>query len=199
MVKHVHAAIRHIRSHADGYGVEGARIGLVGISAGGQLATLSALNPMPPRPESRDAWRRCGTEVRAVAAFCPPADLVDFGGHRLDRYHLEGLDVQGLLFRRGTVGHTDAEIIARLKDLSPMYVSAGFKEHHPGASLPPLLLVHGTADSLVPAEQSHRLQAAWQAAGGTAELLLREGADHLWPDNDKELAHTSEWFVNYLL
>ena len=51
---------------------------------------------------------------------------------------------------------------------------------HPGA--PPFLLVHGTADDLVPIRQSERLADALIAAGGSVTIDLVEGASHMFPE-----------------
>jgi dipeptidyl aminopeptidase/acylaminoacyl peptidase len=51
---------------------------------------------------------------------------------------------------------------------------------HPGA--PPFLLVHGTADNLVPMRQSERLADALIAAGGSATIDLVEGGTHMFPE-----------------
>ncbi len=195
MVRHVHAAIRHARAHAKDFSIDPDRLGLAGASAGGHLATLTALTAQAGRPESRDLWRRPGTAVNAVAAFFPPTDLVDYGGAHLDRYSLEGLDVAGLLFRGGLTGRTQPEILARLEELSPFRAATGFHGQHPDAVPPPLLLFHGSADKLVPLSQSERLRDAWRSAGGDAELRVREGADHAWTDNDAELDQTAAWFA----
>ena len=48
----------------------------------------------------------------------------------------------------------------------------------PGA--PPFLLVHGTADWLVPYAQSEQLHAALTAAGVDARLVPVEGAQHIF-------------------
>ena len=39
----------------------------------------------------------------------------------------------------------------------------------------PLLMFHGTEDSVIPVEHAHRLA---RAAGASARLVLTEGADH---------------------
>ena len=198
MVRHVHAAIRHVRAHAAEFGIDPVRLGLVGASAGGHLAALAALTPQAGRPESRDAWRRPGSDVSAVAAFFPPSDLVDFWGVRLDRFQVEGMDVPGLLFRGGLSGRTEREILARLEELSPARVAARFHERHPDTVPPPLMLFHGAVDRVVPLEHSERLRDAWRSVGGRAELRVHEGADHAWTDNGAELEATAEWFEKNL-
>jgi len=52
----------------------------------------------------------------------------------------------------------------------------------PGA--PPFLLVHGTADWLVPYAQSEQLAAALGAAGVPVELVPVEGAEHIFDGHD---------------
>lgn len=47
------------------------------------------------------------------------------------------------------------------------------------AELPPILLLHGTADMTVKPFNSQRLAAAWRRAGGTAELKLYPDVDHI--------------------
>jgi dipeptidyl aminopeptidase/acylaminoacyl peptidase len=51
---------------------------------------------------------------------------------------------------------------------------------HVSAGAPPLLLLHGSADRLVPCAQSERLHTALREAGVHAELALYPGADHMW-------------------
>jgi dipeptidyl aminopeptidase/acylaminoacyl peptidase len=45
---------------------------------------------------------------------------------------------------------------------------------------PPFLLVHGTADWLVPYAQSEQLHAALTAAGVDSRLVPVEGAEHIF-------------------
>ena len=45
---------------------------------------------------------------------------------------------------------------------------------------PTVLLLHGTADDLVPAAQSVRLAEALRGAGARVELELVPGASHFW-------------------
>jgi dipeptidyl aminopeptidase/acylaminoacyl peptidase len=52
----------------------------------------------------------------------------------------------------------------------------------PGA--PPFLLVHGTADWLVPYAQSESLHAALVAAGVPSRLVPVEGAEHIFNGSD---------------
>jgi dipeptidyl aminopeptidase/acylaminoacyl peptidase len=51
---------------------------------------------------------------------------------------------------------------------------------HASAAAPPILLMHGAADDMVPPAQSIRLARALSAAGATVELELVPGATHFW-------------------
>jgi acetyl esterase/lipase len=45
---------------------------------------------------------------------------------------------------------------------------------------PPFLLLHGSADRLVPCAQSERLHRALRQAGASSGLTLYDDADHMW-------------------
>jgi len=83
-------AVRWVRAHAAEYGVDPQRVGVMGFSAGGELVSLVADNPEPPRRGKTDALDRlsarpdfqvlvypgdAGTPAQA-AGTAPPAFLV---------------------------------------------------------------------------------------------------------------------------
>jgi dienelactone hydrolase len=47
-------AVRYVRAHAAEYGVDPARIGVMGFSAGGELTSMVAFNPQTPDPHAAD-------------------------------------------------------------------------------------------------------------------------------------------------
>ena len=51
---------------------------------------------------------------------------------------------------------------------------------HASAGAPPILLMHGAVDDMVPPAQSIRLAEALGMAGATVELELVPGATHFW-------------------
>lgn len=187
MVRHVHAAIRHVKAHAGDYGVDPSRVGITGASAGGHLAALAALRPEPPHPASRHVWRQAGSAVRAAALFFPPTDFLDYGGRPFDFELAEGLRIDRLLFEDGLRNHTEAEIAAEAAHLSPA--------RHAGPGAPPFLLVHGDADPVVPVSQSRALAAALRAAGGEAEVIVKPGGLHPWPDIRVEIDRAAAWMA----
>ena len=55
---------------------------------------------------------------------------------------------------------------------------------HVHAGAPPVLLLHGDSDTLVPADQSIRLAAALRDVGAPVSLVLVPGASHFWDGAD---------------
>jgi len=128
--------------------------------------------------------------VRAVGLFFPPTDLVDFNGRVFDYPAIEGLRFDRLLFPDGVDGQTPDAIETACAALSPARRVNG--------AAPPFLVIHGDADPVVPVAQSERLVSALQAAGNTAELIVRAGGGHPWPDVEPELNRLAEWFDKHL-
>ena len=54
------------------------------------------------------------------------------------------------------------------------------RSRHVHAGAPPMLLMHGDSDRLVPPDQSIRFARALRDAGGSATLVLVPGASHFW-------------------
>ena len=190
MTHHVQAAIRNVKSNADRYGIDPRHVGLMGVSAGGHLASLAALTPKKGRSAAHDPLRRWSTEVACAAVFFPPTDLLDYHGMRFDRFRLEGLDPGRLLFREGVSGHSDAEIVEKLTALSPARIAM----HEP----PPFIIVQGRQDPIVPWEQAEKLAEALRRAGGTVNLVYHETGGHLWPDIQGEIETAAAWLAGTL-
>ena len=190
MVRHVHAAIRHIKNTAEAYGVLPDRLGLLGVSAGGHLAALAALAPRKGSPAAHDPLRRWNTDVAAAAVFFPPTDLIDYDGMRFDRFQIDEIELASLLFHGGTGGKNEDEIVQRLTELSPARM--------PLQTPPPFLIIQGKADPIVPWQQAERLALSLQRAGGDVRLIYNETGGHLWPEISREVDDAAAWFTGTL-
>jgi dipeptidyl aminopeptidase/acylaminoacyl peptidase len=63
--------------------------------------------------------------------------------------------------------------------------------HHVRAGLPPMCLIHGTADEIVSYDSVKQFAAKMQEAGNRCELHTLEGTDHFFvrkSDQDKAMA-----------
>lgn len=147
-VDDVQQAIQHVRQHAGEYNIDPTRIVLIGESAGAHLAVLAVMR----EPRS----------VSAVVAFYCPSDLESLA--QQSRSIPEAVRQAVLASGLGDV------ILDRLRHLSPL--------QHVRPDLPPFLLIHGTADTLVPYDQSQRLQAKLRESGVPCELIPIKGGGH---------------------
>lgn len=150
----VRDAVTFLRDHADALWIDDARIAVAGDSAGGHLAAMLALTGM-----GRVA-------VSAAALLYPVTDLLDWDEEHgtTDDELRESPEVRLL----GVLPGEDPELWA---EASPL--------HHVHADAPPMLVISGDVDGVVPARQSVRLHAALVDAGAPdVELELVPGADH---------------------
>lgn len=171
----VRQAVAYVRSHAAEFRIDPDRIALIGESAGAQLASMAALRP------------GAGARVRAVVALYAPNDLpklIQSSAWIPDgiRQSLDGSYFAKLLF-------------AGLRDLSPVYWVS--------KDAPPFLLIHGTADALVPFEQSEEFCEKLRASGVRCEIYPVTGGQHglMWWEAEGRTAykqHMVQWLEREL-
>jgi acetyl esterase/lipase len=186
MDRNVKSAIRYVKGHAAEYKIDPARLGLMGGSAGGHLATLAALTPEPGKAAATNPTDRHDTSVHAVGAFFPPTDFLDWDGNKTIRIEVLG----PLLFVGGAGGHSENEIKEAAKAISPL--------HRVEKPMIPFLLIHGDADPVVPLSQSKKLVEAITKAGGSAELIVKPGGGHPWLTLSQEVKVMADWFDKQL-
>jgi acetyl esterase/lipase len=192
MLAHLNEGIRWVKGHADSYGIDPDRLGLMGASAGGHLACLAAVTATPGKSGTNDEHAIAGTNVKAVAVFFPPTDFLDFGGKPIDARADSGFGqtVRRLAFPQGLSNETDAEVSDKLKQISPARLVT--------PQAPPFLLIHGDADPVVPLQQSERMLAALKQAGVPAELIVKHGGGHPWLTLPEEVKVLADWFDKQL-
>jgi acetyl esterase/lipase len=153
----VSAAVDWLAGQAGQYGFDAGRIVLWGESAGAHLAALLGL-------------RSAGSAVRGVVDWYGPADLI-----ALD----EQVGAAGAL-TDDPLDSREARLLGAPVGQVPELARAASPLSHVRAGAPPFLIAHGTADRMVPFQQSEALAAALAEAGADVRLEAVDGADHLW-------------------
>ena len=146
-------AVRFVRHYASSYGIDPDRIGAVGASSGGHLASLLGVMDGHGDPQARDPVERESAKLQAVGVGGAPQDFAD--------PTLTPSAIPSVLI--AFLGGTREEEPDRYAEASPVtYVSADD---------PPFLLVHGEVDTAVPFDQAERMKAALEAQGVLVELV----------------------------
>ena len=188
IVEDTHRAVRYVRHRAADYGCDPARLGVIGGSSGGHLCLMLATRGGPGPGDAADPVDRESSAVQAVACFYPVTDLLNLGDST------ENLGDGGPPKSFRTAFGPTATNLAAWKviggDLSPIL--------HVTRAVPPTLIYHGGADTLVPLDQSERYVKAVREAGGTIRLVVRPGKMHGWPTMVLDLFPMADWLDMHL-
>jgi len=173
----INFATRWLKAHAAELNADAGSVGGLGVSSGGHLIMLSAMRPNDPRYAALPLAGAAGVDAR-LAYFISCWGVLDpYGRYRMaqargnadlvanhDRYFLT---------------------IEAMQEANPLQIL----QRGEVVTLPPALLIQGTADSGVPAGMIEDVAARYNAAGGEAELALFQDMPHGiagWPAADVE-------------
>jgi acetyl esterase/lipase len=184
----IHRAVRFIRHNAAKYGVDPNRLGLTGGSAGGHLSLTMATQGEPGDPKAKDPVERESSEVQCVACFFPPTDFLNYSQPGEDAVGVGTLkDFKPAFGPRADTAEGRQKLG---REISPIYFVH--------SNMPPILIIHGDADKLVPICQSQSFVKRCEAVGSPATLIVREGKLHGWPDMGKDMERFADWFDEHL-
>lgn len=164
-VEDVQRAVRHIRHHRKDYGVTSDKIAAIGHSSGGHLSLMLALRKLTGDETVRDAVERERGGVDTVASLAGPTNLASHDWKAWPSDFVAS-------FVGGVRNHPDFPIIITNvhRDASPItYVDSDD---------PPVLLIHGTEDQIVPVTQSRALAKALGEVDAKIEYWEVDGAGH---------------------
>jgi len=181
-------AARFIRHHRNRFGVTSTNLAGMGGSSGGHLVLTLALRPVAGSAEAEDPVEKEAASLQTVVAWAAPSVLVD---HDNPRYTTE--IISSFIGEPRTMGNGGATH----KEASPItYVDP---------SDPPVLLIHGTDDEMVPVFHSRKLRQALINAGVQVEYWEIEGATHdlrghmMQPGSEVTMKRIASWLVDTLI
>ena len=195
-------AVRFVRYHAADYKIDPDRIGITGSSSGGHLSLMIATSDNVINPKSKDPVDKVSSRVQAAAVFYPPTDFLNYGkANTFSQVSQAGLAFMGLagafdfkVFSDSTrtyVSITDMEKKREIaKEISPIT--------HVSSDDPPVLIIHGNKDFVVPMQQSESIIARFKEMKVPCHFIMREGGAHGWPNRDVEEKNFIDWFDKYL-
>ena len=175
-IREIRQAIRYLRAHAAQLHLDPTRIAVMGESAGGYYAAMAAVTGGAAEFDT-DEYAAYSSRVQAAVCFYPAIDMMDFEC----RGELASYDTrpQGLLR-----GETEPQSLFAGVEHLREHPALGRKmdpRTYLDENTPPMLLLHGTADTQVNYHHSIAMYEALQAHGIASELLLVDGAEHADP------------------
>lgn len=151
----IKAAVRYLRENAARYNINSKKMGVIGESAGGHLASL--LGTTSGRQEfEKGSYLNQTSEVQAVCALYAPTDMSGVPSTETEWKLFLGMDPE-----------KQPEIRRYVNPIS--YITE---------RTPPFLLFHGTKDLIVPVSCSEQMYDALIEKNVQAVLYYVEGAEH---------------------
>ncbi len=169
-------AVRWLRENAERLQIDPNRIGVVGASAGAHLAMMLGAMDTGDGLEGDGGSPNASSRVQAVVSYAGPTNLQS------------EFPAASKQLVADFIGGPTSEKADAAKAASPItYVS---KDD------PPMLLIQGTKDPLVPHDQAVQMVEALTAAGvpGRVELMIGEG--HGWPSQHKRVMAATFAFLD---
>jgi len=150
------AAIRWLRANAATYSLDPDRIGIMGDSSGGWTTSMAAITGDAPELEGRVGTTGVSSKVQAAVAFYPPTDFLTMDAWALTKCSAPRCHDDASSPESRLVGCAIQSCPDKVQAANPLrYVTAGD---------PPLMILHGGSDPLVPHNQGEQLYMALNKA-----------------------------------
>jgi acetyl esterase/lipase len=173
-VADINYAIRWLKNAAPKFNSASELVGSIGTSSGGHQTMLNALRPRDPR---YSAIALPGTdndaELAYVVACWPVLDP-------LTRYHLaKQKNMQRHIESHDAYWPNEAS----MAEGNPQMILA----RHEPVAMPPLLLIQGTNDNIVPVDMTLRFAETYRVRGGNVTLETYENQPHTFITNEPNI------------
>ena len=201
-IEDVKRAVRYVRYHAKSLQVDPDHIGITGYSAGGHLSLAVATADEKIDKDSDDPVDQVSSRVQATAVLFPPVDFLNWNGQGLNLINVRDLQRQSRVFGAFDfrIWNDSTRTYDPISDTSARNKIG--KEISPYYSVsrddPPVFIIHGDADNVVPLYQSESIIARYKQAGVPNNLIIKKGMKHDILEMQPELKQFTDWFNKYL-
>lgn len=205
ILQQVQRAIRFIRYNARKYGIDPERFGVLGHSAGGHLSVSAAVFAKGaltadeyrkvhdiPAKEKIDSINLVSDKVQAVACFYPPTNFINYlsaDSNWFDFPKVRNVSANGSFIATPDSSRKFQDSV--LNTFSPYF--------HISDKTPPVLIIHGSQDGIVPYSQSVSLAEKLNEYHVPYKLITKPDKDHGWPYDPSDESAILDWFDKYLL
>ena len=166
----IKAAIRFLRANAARYGLDPNHIAIIGDSSGGWTSAMAALTGDAPEMEGTVGTTGVSSAVQAAVAFYPPTNFLE-----MDRYMLRKCEGAAC---HDTEQSPESRLVGCAIQTCPEKVRAATPMTYITPADPPLLILHGNSDQLVPHNQGEQLYMALNKACRDALFISVPKAPH---------------------
>ena len=164
----IHYGVRWLKAHAGDFNGDPDAVGGIGYSSGGHTLPLAAMRINDPRYSALPLEGSSPADAKlAFTISCWPVIEPFF------RYEIAKANGNTELMEKHHMFFQGDEAMHESTPLN--VIESGEK-----ITLSPALVMHGTADDVMPIEASERFVAAYNAAGGQAQLVPWQGKGHGW-------------------
>ncbi len=170
------AAIRWLRANASAHKLDSSRIAIMGDSSGGWNAAMTALTGDVPELEGNIGTTGPSSTVRAAVAFYPPTDF-----RRMDEHMIGDCSNPASTNRQmchDGEGSPESRLVGCQIQTCPEVVQRANPIRYISKADPPILILHGEDDRLVPFNQGKSLYEALSAACHDATFIAFPAAGH---------------------
>jgi acetyl esterase/lipase len=185
------AAIRWLRSNAVKYGIDKNRVVIWGSSAGGQLAALAAVScgDLSLAPPTSPSIAQAESAPKAEESDCVQGAVIWYG---IFDFNQMGLQPTAQGTNRSDRPDAASQFLGcRIAECAPGVARAASAVSHVDAHDPPMLLIHGSVDRVVPVEQSQQFYGVLKSQGVKAELLIIPDVDHSFIGKTPEITNAA--------
>lgn len=192
------SAVRYLRAHAEEFGIDSARIGVLGDSAGGYVAQMAGTTNGEKEFEQGD-FCEYSSDVQAAVTIYGISNLLNIGEgypEKIRKVHASPAVTEALLLNGPAfAGFAGSSILS-----DPQKAVAASPIGHVKEKMPPFLIMHGSEDRLVSPVQSEQLYEALKEKKNKVDYVVVEGAGHgdLYWYQQPVIDKVVNWFVENL-